>query len=342
MKRKQFLNMALFGSLGVGLNSFIPNVGYASPTIGDVIVPPYLKKGDLIGITSPAGYISLEAIGPALAQLRDWGFNVEIGTSIGKREGTFGGSDYERYRDFQYMMDNPNIKAIMCARGGYGFVRIVDRLDFSKFKNSPKWLIGFSDITTLHSHLFAQVGVASIHSKMCNSFPSDALKATDVQKATIDSIKNALMGEKMNYSAQFNPSNRLGEATGYLVGGNLRTLENMAGSVSQMKTEGCILFLEDTGEYLYSVDRMFWNLKRTGMLDDLNGLILGGFKNKEDNPGEEFVKQLEEIVHEKISGRKFPVCFDFPVGHQVNNYALRCGQMHRLTVTVQESRLESF
>lgn len=339
MNRKNFLNIALPGSLALSLAKVLPVQAFSLRQDAASIIPPYLKKGDTIGITSPAGYISVDAIQPAVLQLKEWGFKVEIGYTIGKREHTFGGSDFERHSDFQYMMDSNHIKAILCARGGYGFVRIIDRLNFNKFSINPKWVIGFSDITVFHSHVVANYGIASIHSKMCNSFPDNPILASQIQKDTIFSIFNAITGVKMKYEAPANASNKVGTATGKLIGGNLRTLENMAGTASQMPTEGCILFLEDTGEYLYSVDRMLWNLKRTGMLEKLNGLIIGGFKNKAETAGEEFGRTMEALVLEKVKELNFPVCFDFPVGHQVNNFALKCGIQHQLTVQLNKSEL---
>lgn len=231
------------------------------------------------------------------------------------------------------MLDDPNIKAILCARGGYGSVRIVDQLSFTKFMAKPKWIIGFSDITVLHTHLNANCKTASIHSKMCNSFPEDWSKAEPIQTETILSIKDALTGVKMKYTAPAHDSNRTGVAEATLIGGNLKTIENMAGTKSEIKTAGKFLFVEDVGEYLYSIDRMFWNLKRTGKLAQLKGLIVGGFRIKPDEPGEEFGRTLQDIIWEKVKDYQYPVCFDFPVGHQRNNYALKCGVMHRLTVT---------
>lgn len=304
-------------------------------------IPPYLKQGDTIGITSPAGYITLEQVQPSVLQMQNWGFNIKIGATIGKRDYTYGGTDEERLGDFQQMLDDPNIKAIMCARGGYGFVRIIDELDFTAFKRNPKWIIGFSDITVLHCHLAKNYGISSIHSKMCNSFPDDWYKAEPIQIDTILSIKNALIGEQMNYTASFNTSNRLGKADGILVGGNLSIIETLAGSDSDLDTRGKILFIEDTGEYLYSIDRMMWNLKRSGKLKNLKGLIIGGFKVKPDDVGEEFGKTIYDIVLEKIKEYKYPVTFDFPVGHQRNNFALKCGVNHILEVTETGSILKS-
>lgn len=296
------------------------------------ITPAYLKEGDMVGITCPAGFITLDEIKPGMSKLKEWGFGVAIGNTVGKRDFTFGGTDDERLADFQQMLDDKSIKAILCARGGYGAVRLIDRIDFKKFSSFPKWIIGFSDITVIHSHLNRNYGIASIHSKMCNSFPDDWNNAEPIQKESIESIAKCLKGETMNYSFASNPYNKTGVATGMLVGGNLKTLESLAGSKSDIITKNKILFVEDTGEYLYSIDRMFWNLERTGKLSGLQGLIIGGFKIKKDDEGEEFGKMLEEIVLEKITRYKYPVCFDFPVGHQKNNFALKCGLRHKLEI----------
>jgi muramoyltetrapeptide carboxypeptidase len=303
------------------------------------IIPMYLKKDSTIGITSPAGYITLEEIQPAVNKLKEWGFQISIGNTIGKKYFTFGGTDEERLIDFQQMLDDKKIDAILCARGGYGIVRIIDKIDFKQFSDHPKWIIGFSDITVLHSHLNRNYGIASIHSKMCNSFPDDWALAEPVQKETIESIQKCLTGEKMSYAVLPNTQNRTGVATGVLVGGNLKTIESLAGSKSDLVTKNKILFVEDTGEYLYSIDRMFWNLKRTGKLAQLQGLVIGGFKIKKDDEGEEFGKTLQEIVLEKVAEYDYPVCFDFPVGHQKNNFALKCGVSHKLTVNLNECTL---
>lgn len=329
MNRKKFLKSGSTLVAGSLLASFSP-----APTNEDGwdFIPPYLKMGDCIGITAPAGYIQLESIQPAIQQIESWGLKVKMGNSIGKRDFTFGGTDEERAADMQQMIDDPSVKAVLCARGGYGSVRFIDRLHWEKFKLAPKWIIGFSDITVIHAHLSRNYGIASLHSKMCNSFPDDWSKAEPIQVETILSIRDALMGTKMKYSAPVNPKNRMGSAKGRLVGGNLKTLESLSGSKSDIRTEGKILFVEDTGEYLYSIDRMFWNLKRTGKLDKLAALIVGGFKIKADDPGEEFGRSLYDIVFEKVKDYKYPVCFDFPVGHQKNNFALKCNVTHQLTV----------
>ena len=199
------------------------------------VIPAYLKKGDQIGITSPAGYISLEEIQPSIQLMESWGYKIRIGESIGKRDFTFGGSDDERARDFQNMLDDKNIKAIMCARGGYGAIRIIDKLKWEHFRSHPKWVIGFSDITVFHSHINRNLGIASIHSKMCNSFPDNWNKAEPIQAETILSIRQALSGEEMKYSIIPNRQNKIGVATGILVGGNSKTIESLAASKSDIQ-----------------------------------------------------------------------------------------------------------
>lgn len=335
MDRKRFLGTAATLIAGVS----VPKNYSATEEKLIYKHPPYLKAGDVIGFTSPAGFITAEEIQPAKQVVESWGYKIAFGDTIGKKEFTFGGTDEERLNDFQKMLDDPKIKAIMCARGGYGSIRIIDRLNWTKFKAHPKWIIGFSDITVLHSHIHKNFRIASIHSKMTNSFPDDWNKAEPIQIETIISIRDALSGRKMKYSATPNPQNKPGIVEGILIGGNLKTIESLAGSASDIKTDGKILFVEDTGEYLYSIDRMFWNLKRTGKLKSLKALIVGGFRLKPDDPGEEFGKTVQDIVLEKIEKYRYPVCFDFPVGHQRNNFALKCGVRHRLSVTEKEVSL---
>ena len=301
--------------------------------------PAYLIPGDTVGITAPAGHISLEGISSAKQKLEEWGFKVAVGKTTGTQDFTFAASDEERRKDFQDMLDDKNIKTILCARGGYGAVRIIDDLDFSTFKKHPKWIIGFSDITVLHCYINGHLDIASIHSKMCNSFPDDWNTADDVQKATINSIRDCLIGTKMEYQTVASVMNVPGSAEGILVGGNLRTIENMAATKSEICTKNKILFLEDTGEYLYSIDRMLWNLERSGKLKTLNGLIIGGFKIKAEEGNDPFGETLEEIVLKKVRKYNYPVCFNFPVGHQKNNFSLKCGIKHRLTVASSETIL---
>ena len=330
MKRKSFIQ----SSIGALTASYLPALPKLQ-TIDDealFVSPAFLKAGDIIGITAPAGYITSEEIRSAVQKMESWGYRIKVGETIDKRDFTFGGTDEERTKDFQQMLDDPKIKAIMCARGGYGVVRIIDKLNWEKFKAKPKWIIGFSDVTVFHSHLNKNFGIASIHSKMCNSFPDDWSLAEPIQIETIEAIQLALSGKKMKYTVTPNPQNKVGTADGVLIGGNLKMLETLAGTKSDINTAGKILFVEDTGEYMYSVDRMFWNLKRTGKLSQLKGLIVGGFKIKVDEDSDDFGKTLQDVVLEKVKAYHYPVCFDFPVGHQRNNYALKCGVKHRLEV----------
>ncbi len=329
MNRKNFLSsvIPLFSASSVKAN--FSSAGFEA----EHKIPKYLNKGDIIGITCPSGFITMEDIQPAVQKMQEWGFRIKVGNTVGARDFTFAGSDQERAKDFQGMLDDPSIKAIMLGRGGYGSVRIIDDIDFRKFSSKPKWIIGFSDATVIHSHLNKNFRVASIHSKMCNSFPADWQLAEQTQIDSIESIRKCLVGEKVNYPATVNVNNRQGVGEGILVGGNLSILENLAGTKSDIDTDNKILFLEEVGEYSYNIDRMLWNLKRTGKFDKLNGLIIGGFKNKPDDPGEEFGENTCQMVLEKVKEYNFPVCFDFPVGHQKENYALKCGVKTKLAVS---------
>ncbi|SHK85991.1 muramoyltetrapeptide carboxypeptidase [Chitinophaga jiangningensis] len=298
------------------------------------IIPPYLKEGDEIGITCPAGFINRDEIDAAVRIMESWGFVIRIGSTVGLKDGSFGGTDAQRAADFQDMLNNRDIKAIMCARGGYGSARMIDRLNFDAFTKHPKWIIGFSDITALHSHINSRFNISSIHSKMCNSFPDDFRTSDAVMQDTISSIYKSLTGTAMQYTAVADPNNRQGSATAPLVGGNLSVLQSMSGTPSEINTKGKILFLEEVGEYLYSLDRMLGTLERSGKLRHLKGLIIGGFNRiKPDDPGEEFGRTLYDMIFERVGKYNYPVCFNFPVGHQRNNYALKCNAIHTLQVS---------
>ena len=345
MNRKNFLSsLVAIGAAGHvtgGTNSAV-NAGHApaaSTAPLSLIIPPYLRPGDTIGITCPAGDITAKEIEPAVQLIQSWGFRIKVGNTVGKKDFIFGGSDAERAADLQQMLRDPELSAILCARGGYGAVHLIDELDFSSLIQHPKWIIGFSDITVILCHLHTNLNLASIHSKMCNSFPDDWSKAEPVQVECILSIRQALSGGKMEYNAVPHPQNRPGMAEGVLVGGNLKTIETLGGTRSDIDTAGKILFVEDTGEYLYSIDRMFWHLQRTGKLDRLAGLVVGGFKVKPDDAGEEFGHSVYDIVTERVKPYAYPVCFDFPVGHQKNNYALKYGMPHVLDVQQASARL---
>jgi len=334
MKRKEFLSSVVPLAAAISTTTRLP-----APD-PDPKIPGYLKAGAVVGITCPSGAITLEEIQPAITTMKDWGFDVRVGETVGLKDFTFAGTDSQRVKDLQQMLDDDSIHAIMLGRGGYGAVRIIDALDFTRFRKKPKWIIGFSDATVFHSHINSNFRIATIHSKMCNSFPDDPAVETPEQVDSIRSIQQCLAGERMEYKAPANPNNRNGTARGVLVGGNLSILQNLAGTRSEIATANRILFIEDTEEYLYSIDRMLWNLKRSGKLATLKGLIIGGFTNiRPDDPGEDFGMTVYEMVMEKVSEYSYPVCFDFPVGHQKENYALKCGVMHRLEVGVDGTLL---
>ncbi len=330
MDRAAFLRGV--GMLAGGLLTGMP----ARPAVmgGRVRVPRPLRAGDVVGLTSPAGYITLGEVQPAAGVIRSWGFGVRYGEALGRREGSLGGSDAERAGDLQRMIDDPSVRAILCARGGYGITRILDRLDLRPLRRDPKWFIGFSDITALHLHLWRNLRLASIHAKMCNSFPSDWSGAEPIVRDTILSIRSALTGSPAVLASPPHPADRNGRAEGPLVGGNLSVIHTCMGTRSEIDTRGAILFLEDVGEYPYSIDRMLTNLQRAGKFDRLRGLVVGGFSGmKGEAPGEAFGRSLEAMVAEKLGEVPFPVCFGFPVGHQRDNYALVHGRTHRLEVT---------
>jgi muramoyltetrapeptide carboxypeptidase len=279
--------------------------------------PPYLKKGDTVAITCPAKKLPHE-ITDAVSLLESWGLKVLLGETVHASYHQFAGDDNLRTQDFQRFLDDDSVKAIFAARGGYGTIRIIDQLDFSGFSNNPKWIIGFSDITVLHSHIYASFAIPSIHGQMPLTIP-------DGTKESLETLRKALFNEAFNYEYTSLIENRPGKATGVLIGGNLTLLMVMAGSVSEMDYSGKILFLEDVGEYLYSIDRMMWNLKRAGKLSDLKGLIVGGFTELKDNDIP-FGQTAAEIIAEHVKDYNFPVCFEFPAGHIENNHALILGK----------------
>ncbi|MFB0939281.1 MAG: LD-carboxypeptidase [Urechidicola sp.] len=281
-----------------------------------MILPDFLQEGDSVAIVSAARKISLGEITPAINLLKSWGLKVVIGDTIDLSENQYAGSDEERTKDFQAMLDNTKVKAIWCARGGYGTVRIIDQLDFSSFLKNPKWIIGYSDITVLHSHLHNS-GVASSHATM----PINVQKNT---KKALKSLKKTLFGQKIDKSVSFSKKNKLGKGKGKLVGGNLSILYSLLGSKTSINTDGKILFIEDLDEYLYHVDRMIIGLKRNGYFDNLQGLIVGGMTQMHDNTIP-FGKTAKEIILDAVSEYDFPVCFKFPAGHIDDNRALMLG-----------------
>lgn len=264
----------------------------------------------------------------------DWGFTTKVGTTIGQQYHYFSGTDEERIEDFQHMLDDENVKAILCARGGYGISRIIDKLDFTRFKEIPKWIIGFSDVTVLHSHIYRNYYISTLHAPMANAFNEDGFKNEYVQ-----SLRHALGGKKIKYQVKHHEFNRKGEAIGELVGGNLALLTHLVGTDSDVKTKGRILFIEDVGEYLYNIDRMMYQLKRSGKLDKLAGLIVGGFTDMKDTE-RPFGQTAYEIIRDAVAEYDYPVCFDFPVSHEKVNYALKIGVGYKLKVGKNKVILE--
>ncbi|PIV50848.1 MAG: LD-carboxypeptidase [Flavobacteriaceae bacterium CG02_land_8_20_14_3_00_34_13] len=282
-----------------------------------MIRPSFLKKGDKVAIVSTARKVSLEELQPALQLLKSWQLEAIIGKTIGAEEHQFSGNDFLRAEDFQCMLNNPEIKAIWCARGGYGTVRIIDLLDFNEFKKHPKWIIGYSDVTVLHSHLHV-LGFESLHAQM----PVDI---NNKSEATIETLRQALFGEEYVIGCVAKDAQtKVGISRGQLVGGNLSILYSLCGSPSAIDTKGKILFIEDLDEYLYHIDRMLQNLKRNGYFENLAGFIVGGMAKMNDNTIP-FGKTAEEIIAETVSGYNFPVCFGFPAGHMEDNQAIILG-----------------
>jgi muramoyltetrapeptide carboxypeptidase len=297
--------------------------------------PPYLERGDIIGIVCPAGAMPVEKVSECIRVLNEeWGFLTKVGNTIGKQFNYFSGTDEERLADFQQMLDDDEVKAVLCARGGYGMTRIIDHINFKKFKKNPKWIIGYSDITILHSHLYSNYNISSIHAPMAGAFNDAGYINRFVQ-----SLKSVVEGKKIKYTVDSHEFNKKGEAIGELVGGNLTILTHMIGTDSDSKTRGRILFIEDVGEYLYNIDRMMYQLKRSGKLSKLAGLIIGGFTDMKDTE-RPFGQTAYEIIRDVVSDYNYPVCFGFPVSHEKENYALKMGVGYKLKVGKNKIILE--
>jgi len=296
-----------------------------------MIRPSYLKEGDTVAIVSTARKVSKKELLSAITILKNWRLKVVLGTSIEAEEHQFAGNDKLRTTDFQAMLDHPEINAIWCARGGYGTVRIIDQLDFSNFKKHPKWIIGYSDVTVLHSHLH-QLGIETLHAQMPVSIETKP-------EVTINSIKATLFGEQYGIKIPSEKNNSTGKASGQLIGGNLSILYSLCGSPSALNTKGKILFIEDLDEYLYHIDRMLQNLKRNGTFDELEGLIVGGMTQMHDNDIP-FGKSAEEIILSICLDYNFPIAFNFPAGHVEDNRALIMGREVSLEIDKTNVKLK--
>ncbi len=295
-----------------------------------ITIPPYLKKGDTIGIVCPSGFMPYENAKTCIQTLESWGYKVKVGETLGSQFHYFSGTDKQRTQDLQKMLNDTSIKAILCGRGGYGLSRIIDKLDFQKFKRNPKWIIGFSDITVLHAHIFQHFQIATIHAPMAAAFNGDGF-----QNTYIASLKDAISGISTNYTCGTHTFNKTGNAEGELIGGNLAIIAHLIGSHSSYKTRHKILFLEDVGEYLYNIDRMMIQLERAEIFKHLKGLIIGGFSDLKDTTVP-FGMDVYNIINEHVKDYKFPICFDFPVSHQTENLALKIGIKHELKVGKDE------
>ncbi len=283
-------------------------------------------KDDKIGIIAPARCINFDEVHPSIRVFQKWGLEVELGTNIFRKCNQFAGKDDQRLADLQQMLDDDSIRALICARGGYGTVRIIDKVDFTNFVKKPKWIVGYSDITVLHSHIHRHFGIETLHAVMPVNIITDeaALEAQET-------LRNALFGKIRSYSYPVTPLARTGETEGVLIGGNLSILYSLMGSVSEPDTDGKILFIEDVDEYLYHIDRMMMNLKRAGKLSKLKGLIVGSMERMNDN-ATPYGITANEIIANAVAGYDYPVCFDFPAGHGEPNLALILGRNVKLRI----------
>lgn len=293
-------------------------------------IPPYLKKGDTVAIVCTARKFFPDEAKPAIDLLESWGLKVKLGKTIGLDSCQLGGSDAERAADFQDQLDNDNIKAIWCARGGYGTVRIIDMIDFSKFKKHPKWVMGFSDVTVLHSHINT-LNVATLHSIMPFTVP----KAPEEVKQT---FKNALFGIKNSYTIPSKPYDKKGVAKGELVGGNLSIIYSLLGSKSSIDTKDKILFIEDLDEYLYHIDRMLYNMKRNDYFKNVKGILVGSMRDMHDNEIP-FGQNEVQIISEIAKDLNIPIAFEFCAGHQKDNRTLMLGSHVDFEVNETEIKL---
>jgi muramoyltetrapeptide carboxypeptidase len=295
-----------------------------------MIIPPFLKAGDTVALVCTARKFFPEDAKPAIDLLESWGLKVKLGNTIGLDNCQLGGTDNERAADFQAQLDDANVKAIWCARGGYGTVRIIDSLDFTNFKQHPKWIMGFSDVTVLHSQLNVE-RVASLHAIMPFTVPT-------APEEVKDTLRKALFGETISYTIPSKSYDVNGTASGELVGGNISILYSLLGSKSAIATKNKILFIEDLDEYLYHIDRMMYNIKRNGYFDNVKGIIVGSMTDMHDNEIP-FGQNEVQIITEIAKDLSIPIAFQFPAGHQKDNRTLILGQQVAFEVNEKEIKL---
>ncbi|MFK7782634.1 LD-carboxypeptidase [Psychroserpens sp.] len=300
-----------------------------------LIQPPYLKIGDTVAIVAPSGILKNrnDEVQQAISLLESWGLHAIVGKHVFSKADHFAGTDAERCEDFQSALDDPKVSAIWCARGGYGTVRILDKLDYTKFREHPKWLIGYSDITALHNQ-FHNEGVQSIHALMCVSLTKDL---NDI-KGSLDTFKSTIFGKSVNYTLNGSNYNRVGESSGQLVGGNLTMLHTMLGSESSIDVSGKILFIEEIGEYKYHIDRMLQSLKRAGYFDNCQGLIVGDMSKLRKNTTL-WGTSVEQLILDALKEYDFPIAFNMPAGHEKDNRAMVFGKVIELKVEKSKSTL---
>ncbi len=295
------------------------------------MIPPFLTENDKVALVSPSGAVDTNYINGAVKLLSEWGLELIIGAHAKGKIGRYSGSIEERISDFQEAIDNPDIKAILCARGGYGLIQIIDFLDFSAFEIKPKWIIGYSDITVLHA-LTANIEVVSIHSHMARQ-----LSSLPANSASVKNLRNVLFGVMPSYTTPSHPLNRKGNVQGEVIGGNLSVLYSLRGTHLDMDGYRKILFIEDIGEKPYHIDRMMHNLKMGGILENLEGLIVGQFTDYEEDPL--MGKTVYELIADAVKEYEYPVCFNFPVGHVDNNMPLLIGAEAHFIVSDKEVQL---
>jgi muramoyltetrapeptide carboxypeptidase len=298
------------------------------------ILPKYPQKNDTIALVSTAKKVDFSVVENARKHFESWGLKVVVGESATASYHQFSGDDEVRTRDFQAQLDNPEVKAIICLRGGYGSVRILDRLDFTEFAKHPKWIVGYSDVTAIQSHVLKNHLIASLHAEMPLKFP-----IFPNTNESLEALKNALFGRFESLQIQPNVLNKTGVTKGELVGGNLAILCSLLGSPSEIDTRGKILFLEDVGEYLYAIDRMMMTLKRAEKLDQLVGLAIGQFTDLQDN-AIPFGKTAYEIIAEHVAEYDYPVLFDIPAGHCKINKPLIFGGVYTMNISEQSAILQ--
>jgi len=300
-----------------------------------LIQPPYLKAGDTVAIVAPSGILKNrnDEVQQAVVLLQSWGLNAIVGKHVFSKSDHFAGTDDERCEDFQKALDDPTVSAIWCARGGYGTVRILDKLDYTKFKKHPKWIIGYSGITALHNQVHNE-GYQSIHALMCVSLTKDL---EDI-KETLATFKSTIFGNPVNYTLEGSSYNKTGVTSGLLVGGNLTMLHTMLGSKTSIDMTGKILFIEEIGEYKYHIDRMLQSLKRAGYFENCKGVIVGDMSKLRKNTTL-WGTSIEQLILDALADYDFPIAFNMPAGHEKDNRAMVLGKTIKLKVEKDKSSL---